>query len=652
MFPAPRCIAMYQRRFSRRFGQCRLSRVPALAIAASLALGPLSSSRADDEESRGLHDYAEVFVNQYFEPEEHLLLGEEGRKKSQALAHFSLGRSLEAQGRMVEAIDAYLEVLENDPGRHFLARKTAYLLARNGSVEEALDLLERNLESNPEQPFSHIALSEFVSTYQDNEEGGRARAIQLAETAVEKFPAHPAVVEHLVRLYSIQGRRDDARELVQSTLDRPNADPEFWLRMGKLAARLWPGEQGEPSSASVVTRLHEKALDTAGEDMEVVESVADFFHATGRLDRAVEEYQRVIEAHPDRLDVREKLARVYGAREQTDMVVATLEEILEIDPDSERTHRQLAQIHIGREDYASAIPHLRKALNIADGGANEYGALARMMIQEEEHEAAVEFLAEAAHRFPEVPDFPFLSTFSLSRLERWEESIAAFEKTMEIAGDENAEMLNESFYFRFAASHERAGNLDEAEKLFRKTIEMLSRLDPESQDEDFTATVYNYLGYMWIENDLNIDEAGELIKTAAELSPESGAIADSLGWWHFKKGRHEEAKKELLRAEQLVENPDAVIYDHIARAFYQLGDSEPALEYMDKALELDPENEEYIERRKRFEAGEDPASVEKAPSPVESESSDSESSDASGGSEESDTPPGPKEESGEEKTAA
>ncbi|MEM6916005.1 MAG: tetratricopeptide repeat protein, partial [Verrucomicrobiota bacterium] len=156
-------------------------------------------------------------------------------------------------------------------------------------------------------------------------------------------------------------------------------------------------------------------------------------------------------------------------------------------------------------------------------------------------------------------------------------------------------------FFRYAAAHERSGEFDKAEELFRKTIEMIAKKAPEEQNQQFTATVYNYLGYMWLENDMNLDEAGELIKTAVDLDPESGAIADSLGWYFFKKSRFEDAKVELLRAEQLIEEPDPVIFDHIAQTFFMLGEREEALEYMRRAVEMDPENEEFTDHLKSYE---------------------------------------------------
>ena len=49
----------------------------------------------------------------------------------------------------------------------------------------------------------------------------------------------------------------------------------------------------------------------------------------------------------------------------------------------------------------------------------------------------------------------------------------------------------------------------------------------------------NYLGYMWVDIDRNIDEAAELIKKANELDPENAAYIDSLGWLYFRQGKYD-----------------------------------------------------------------------------------------------------------------
>ena len=186
--------------------------IVAYAFCVIFLSGWLPAVYADKE--RSLEDFAEVYVDQYFEPDESLVLSGEGKKKSQALANYALGRSLEAKGRPLEAVEAYRKVLENQPDRYFLARKTAYLLARSGQQSEALEVLEENIEKNPDEPFAHIALSEYLATYQANDPDAVKRSLSVAKEAVERFPEEPAVYEHLVKVYMTGNRRGEARQVI------------------------------------------------------------------------------------------------------------------------------------------------------------------------------------------------------------------------------------------------------------------------------------------------------------------------------------------------------------------------------------------------------------------------------------------------------
>ena len=46
----------------------------------------------------------------------------------------------------------------------------------------------------------------------------------------------------------------------------------------------------------------------------------------------------------------------------------------------------------------------------------------------------------------------------------------------------------------------------------------------------------NYLGYSWVDQNINLDEAFEMLKHAVELRPDDGYIVDSLGWAHYRLG--------------------------------------------------------------------------------------------------------------------
>ncbi|NBV87557.1 MAG: tetratricopeptide repeat protein [Verrucomicrobia bacterium] len=140
--------------------------------------------------------------------------------------------------------------------------------------------------------------------------------------------------------------------------------------------------------------------------------------------------------------------------------------------------------------------------------------------------------------------------------------------------------LDAAFYLTYGAAAERAGVLEKAAELLQKSAAM----DPENAGE-----ALNYLGFMWTDRNLNLDEAGLLIRRALGLKPNQPAYLDSLGWWYFRKGDLAAAERELRRALEKIRREDAPeVYDHLGDVLLKKGNLEGALSAWEAALELDP----------------------------------------------------------------
>ena len=113
------------------------------------------------------------------------------------------------------------------------------------------------------------------------------------------------------------------------------------------------------------------------------------------------------------------------------------------------------------------------------------------------------------------------------------------------------------------------------------------------------AEVYNSLGYIFADHNYKLPEALGYIQEAVRLAPDNGAIADSLAWVFYRLGRFDGAKREILRALDLLgEDTDATIMDHAGDIFAALGDMTHAREYWRKALSLNGDVDyDAIERK-------------------------------------------------------
>jgi len=105
---------------------------------------------------------------------------------------------------------------------------------------------------------------------------------------------------------------------------------------------------------------------------------------------------------------------------------------------------------------------------------------------------------------------------------------------------------------------------------------------------------------MWAERGTNLERARELIEKALKLEPKNAAYLDSLGWVLYKLNQPQEALQYLLKAVELLDEPDATVYDHLGDLYAALKEPEKAVEAWRKSLAV--ESNEQV--RKKIESGE------------------------------------------------
>src|SRR5258708_39311276 len=117
----------------------------------------------------------------------------------------------------------------------------------------------------------------------------------------------------------------------------------------------------------------------------------------------------------------------------------------------------------------------------------------------------------------------------LSTAKRYSGVLPIYEAPLQEAKASQPEVLDAAFYFNYAVDAEQSNLIDKAAGLFKQCIE----LDPSK-----AAQAYNYLGYMYVDRSMNLDEAGLMIKKAFELHPDNGAYIHSLGLYYFHTGEY------------------------------------------------------------------------------------------------------------------
>src|SRR6266576_1609267 len=534
-------------------------------------------------------------------PAADLVLRPEGERKAGALAHFIEGMAFEENGEMDQALEAYRKVLNVDPGQSDLASRVAVLLIRQEDFPQSIDVLKDAIKANPSDAEPYRQLAYIYAKYLKRTD----QAIDYANRAVALNPRDIEAYQRLVEIEFAAGEEKKAIEVLDRATKVQSDDANFWTRLGKLyvAVLFKPDSQPKPDELRRVNEIFKKAAEHANDDPTVLKDVADYYASSQQLKEAIPLYLRVLELQPDDANAREKLATGFVLTNQRDKAVEMLEQIIKEHPEKYQTYDLLAQVldeearslqRANRIEEAKAkvgkvAANYEQSLLINPNHAGTYVRLAELLLGAlRDPDRAVKLLGEARRRFPGAPEIVYYMGIAQREAKHRQQAVATFEEALHEAQlEEDDDFVNAKFYFNYGAAAEQAGLYNKAGDLLRKSI----ALDPEN-----SAEACNYLGYMWADHNMNLEEAETMIRRAMQSEPNNASYLDSLGWVEFRKGQFDRALDDLLRAAKTAEREDPVVFEHIGDTYLKLNRTREALEAWQKALSLDPKNKNLADK--------------------------------------------------------
>jgi len=305
------------------------------------------------------------------------------------------------------------------------------------------------------------------------------------------------------------------------------------------------------------------------------------YQRQGKQEKAIQNYKSFLKLRYDDPDkniaFRFSLAAVYEKAGKLKEAGNTFEEIIKLNPKVIEAYLQLGRLYLKRNLPGKGIKILKEGRKLFLRKSDLY-LLPR---------AGAGDYREEIQR-----GIYFLLGISYSEEGNYDKAISGYREYLKLDPD------NDVVHFYLGANLDRQGKRKEAIVELKKAVE----LNPDN------AEALNYLGYLYVEKGIKLDKAIKLIRQALEVKPDSSYIVDSLGWALFKKGKFDEALKELKRAVKLSvarDEDDAVIRSHLGDAYFSKGMVKEALRQWKKSLELNPKNDQVREKIKKYKTRQD-----------------------------------------------
>lgn len=506
------------------------------------------------------------------------------------VGNYLAGRHAESERNLSLAADFLKAVLAQSPDVPDLQRRTFVLLAMEGRIAEALPFALKTQDGRPNDTVVNLLLAteeiknkqfskaaERLKGLPDTGLSGLAAPLLLAWALVADKKTDESLaalvplekdtglrslyILHKGLILDFAGRPDEAIETLEE-LTALEETPSFrqvqllgnlYERMekGKAAAKLYDAYEAQNPDTSLLYSSRQRlqnqtipaplissALDGAAE---VHFGIANSLRQQRASETALLLGQLALYLKPNF-----PIMRILAG------------EILEVDQRYEDANAHYLKVP---DDSAFAqTAQMRIATNFHDiGRIDDAIAIARKIAQAR----------------PNDPDPVRAIGDFLRASERYKEAIPEYDEAIRRVKD-----LNPSHWRLFYTR----GIVLEREKFFKKSEEDFLKALELQPDQPF---VLNYLGYSWIEQGRNLDQAQDMIRKAVSLRPNDGYIIDSLGWVYYQLGKYDDAVAELERA--VNSRPeDPVINDHLGDAYWQVGRRKEARFQWLHSLSLNP----------------------------------------------------------------
>ncbi len=211
---------------------------------------------------------------------------------------------------------------------------------------------------------------------------------------------------------------------------------------------------------------------------------------------------------------------------------------------------------------------------------------ANIINNEEGDEKAFEFIKSKFNKI-ENPNIKLkydLANFAKNS-KMYEISIQYYSQILNVL--DNQSNLYAKILYRRGSSYERLGNYIKADE------DLLNSLNINSNDP----YVMNYLGYSWLERNININEAFVLLEKANIKKKDDPYITDSIGWAYYLTGNFKKAEKFLRKALLLMPD-DPIVNDHYGDILWKLGRKIEARYFWKSVLKLEETQDEMKDKIK------------------------------------------------------
>ena len=449
------------------------------------------------------------------------------------------------------------------------------------SVLTGIDLLEKSLALSAENSKQWQQLGYAYLAIREQE-----KATKVFEKAYSLSPADTLVGHQLLDLYIQAGSFEKAITLCEELPRYTGTEPELWLQY--LSEKL-PEEHDD----LLIDYLQDCLKKNPKSPVFYYTQLGSLYLDLEQLAEAETLLEDALKIYPDDGRLRTVSGYLQLQQENYEEAYESFSQVRADSPNAEWTTNPFFTFNFmvaaqKSDRLAEAASELAASYTNSPVILNQYMQALLRGQTPISTQSAIDLLNVFHRLTPESAEALYYLSLLQAEQEDYETALENARQFETLANEKDASLLDGFFYYQYAVLHERTGNLNKAEGLFRKAIDF--------GEGDTVASAQNYIAYMWAERGEKLEMGLSLVQSALAAEPDNPAFLDTLGWIYYMMGRYEEALDQLKKASAQMPEDDPVVWEHIGDTYLKLGNLDQASKHWKKALKLTPDNQQLIER--------------------------------------------------------
>ncbi|HJS21632.1 MAG TPA: tetratricopeptide repeat protein [Steroidobacteraceae bacterium] len=472
-------------------------------------------------------------------------------------------------GQMTAAVEGARRWLELDPENVAAHRYLAVAALRLHQLDESLRHFEPVLAAAYASPAAGFMDLSSILTEEDNVYGVLRVTQGLAERHQKVAEAHYAIAVAALRGYHYELAVDSCRKAL--ALDPTFADAEELLARALVV-------NGQNAEGLELARKRVQAANDTDSRLELTLLLS----AANEEEAARKELNALLEIPEARPEALRTLAGLDLAAGKYDEATTRFNQLLEAGRYVALSFYSLGLIHERRRDPMRAVRYYSR---VASGPYANDAQLraARLLASSGARDQAIQLLDSYTTDHPESAVEIAIGRAQLLAEEGDAENALGILDDMAVRYPDNV-----SLQYARSVTLDRLDQVDGAIATLRALLAKRPK-DP---------VTMNALGYTLADHNRDLREAHNLVRAALEMSPDSAAVQDSMGWTLHRMGEQRDALKWLTKAYAV--EKDAEIAAHLGETLWDLGQRTQARAIWDEALARDPDHRYLLNTLRRY----------------------------------------------------